>query len=150
MFTVRSRRFTRVRSGAGGGAGPGEPPDSASEASGAAQQPASEDAPFLKFFRKTEIAGTADMYFHYNFNEPATGSLTPLRNFDVEHNQFSFALAEIVFNKAATSDDRVGFRFDFDYGPVTDWVHPPTPKATRSSSTHNRPISAIWRRWAAD
>ena len=107
---------------------PASPPDAASEASGAANQPANQDASFLNFFRKTEIAGTADMYFHYNFNEPATGSLTPLRNFDFEHNQFSFALAEIVFNKPATSGDRVGFRFDFDYGPVTDWVHSADPE----------------------
>lgn len=107
--------------------GPGRPPDAAPEASGAAKQPASEDASFLNFFRKTEIAGTADVYFHYNLNEPATGSLTPLRNFDFEHNQFSFALAEIGFNKPATSDDRVGFRFDLDYGPVTDWVHSADP-----------------------
>jgi hypothetical protein len=103
-------------------------PAASSTSSAAAQAPASADDGFLNFFRKTEIAGTADMYFHYNFNEPATGSLTPLRNFDFEHNQFSFALAEIAFNKAATSDDRVGFRFDFDYGPVTDWVHSADPE----------------------
>jgi hypothetical protein len=100
----------------------------ASPASSAAQAPASADEGFLNFFRKTEIAGTADMYFHYNFNEPPTGSLTPLRNFDFEHNQFSFALAEIALNKPATSDDRVGFRFDFDYGPVTDFVHSADPE----------------------
>ena len=103
-------------------------PNATPEASSAAQQPAKEDESFLTFFRKTEIAGTADMYYHYNFNEPATGSLTPLRNFDFEHNQFSFALAEIAFIKPATSDDRVGFRFDFDYGPVTDWVHSVDPE----------------------
>ena len=104
------------------------PASAAPQASGTAQAPASEDASFLNFFRKTEIAGTADMYYHYNFNEPATGSLTPLRNFDFEHNQFSFALAEIALNKPATPDDRVGFRFDFNYGPVTDWVHAADPE----------------------
>ena len=82
-----------------------------------------QDAGFLNFFRKTEVAGTLDTYFHYNFNEPETGTLTPLRNFDFEHNQFSFALAELALIKSATSDDRVGFRLDLDYGPVTDWVH---------------------------
>lgn len=102
-------------------------PIAASATNAAAQAPASTDEGFLNFFRKTEIAGTADMYFHYNFNEPATGSLTPLRNFDFEHNQFSFALAEVAFIKPATSDDQVGFRFDFDYGPVTDWVHAADP-----------------------
>jgi hypothetical protein len=95
-----------------------------------AQQPASQDSAFLNFFRKTEVAGTADVYFHYNFNEPQTGSLTPLRNFDFEHNQFSFALAELAFIKPATTDDKVGFRFDFDYGPVTDWVHSVDPEGS--------------------
>lgn len=100
-----------------------EAPASASQA----QPGASADSGFLNFFRKTELAGTADMYFHYNFNEPATGAVTPLRNFDFEHNQFSFALVELALIKPATSDDRVGFRFDFDYGPVTDWVHSADP-----------------------
>jgi len=35
-----------------------------------------QDAGFLNFFRKTEVAGTLDTYFHYNFNEPETGTLT--------------------------------------------------------------------------
>lgn len=91
-----------------------------------AQDPA-QDASVLNFFRKTEVAGTVDLYFHYNFNEPATGSKTPLRNFDFDHNQFSFALAEVALIKAPTGDDRVGFRLDFDYGPVTDWVHSADP-----------------------
>lgn len=94
----------------------------------AAQQPgATQESNFLTFFRKTEVAGTLDTYFHYNFNHPATGSLTPLRNFDFGHNQFSFALAELAFIKAPTEDDRVGFRLDLDYGPVTDWVHSVDP-----------------------
>ena len=88
-----------------------------------AQQPATGDSGVLNFFRKTELAGFADMYFHYNFNKPATGSFTPLRNFDSQHNQFSFALAELAFIKPATSDDRVGFRLDLDYGPVADAVN---------------------------
>ena len=89
----------------------------------AAQQPAAADSGFLDFFRKTELAGFADMYFHYNFNTPTTGASTPLRNFDSQHNQFSFALAELAFIKPATSDDRVGFRLDLDYGPVADAVN---------------------------
>ncbi|MBI2188950.1 MAG: porin [Acidobacteria bacterium] len=93
----------------------------------AAQTAQPSDEGFLNFFRKTEIAGTADVYFHYNFNEPETGSKTPLRNFDFDHNQFSFALAEIALIKAPTDDDRVGFRLDLDYGPVTDWVHSADP-----------------------
>ncbi|HXH23940.1 MAG TPA: porin [Vicinamibacterales bacterium] len=95
--------------------------------------PASQASPdggesgLLDFLRKTEVAGTVDMYFHYNFNEPLTGSLTPLRNFDFEHNQFSFALAEVALIRPATADDPIGFRVDLDYGPVTNWVHAAEP-----------------------
>jgi hypothetical protein len=101
-------------------------PSTAAAASSAQQAPA-QDSGFLNFFRKTELAGTADIYFHYNFNKPATGSLTPLRNFDFGHNQFSLALAELALIKPATEDDPVGFRLDLDYGPVAAWVHSVDP-----------------------
>lgn len=97
----------------------GEAPAGASQA----QPDPGADSGFLNFFRKTELAGFADMYFSYNFNEPATGASTPLRNFDSQHNQFSFALVELALIKPATSDDRVGFRLDLDYGPVADAVN---------------------------
>jgi hypothetical protein len=86
------------------------------------QAPAAQDG-FVNFFRKTELAGFVDMYYSYNFNEPTTGALTPLRNFDSQHNQFSFALAELAFIKPATADDRAGFRLDLGYGPVADAVN---------------------------
>ena len=98
----------------------------AAETTSAQQDPA-QTSTFLTFFTKTEVAGTFDTYFHYNFNHPTTGAQTPLRNFDFGHNQFSFALAEVAFIKLPTSDDRVGFRLDLDYGPVTDWVHAADP-----------------------
>jgi hypothetical protein len=81
-----------------------------------AQAPAAAADPFLDFFRKTEISGIVDTYYTYNFNEPATGTFTPLRSFDVKHNQFSVSLLELALNKAATTDDRIGFRFDLQYG----------------------------------
>jgi hypothetical protein len=106
---------------------PPQPQATATSAAAAGQQDRNQPSAFLNFFSKTELAGTFDTYFHYNFNTPATGTLTPLRNFDFGHNQFSFALAELAFSKAATADDRVGFRLDLDYGPVTDWVHSVDP-----------------------
>lgn len=75
-------------------------------------------APVVDFLKKVEFTGLVDTYFTYNFNKPATGTYTPLRNFDVKHNQFSVALVELALNKPATSEDRVGFRFDLDYGQV--------------------------------
>ena len=81
----------------------------------------SEDAaadPVLAFFRKVEFSGLVDVYYTYNFNKPPTGTMTPLRNFDVRHNQFSVSLLEFAMNKTATADDRVGFRFDLQYGQL--------------------------------
>jgi len=91
--------------------------ESAATEATAASQAASADS-VLEFFRKVEFSGLVDMYYTYNFNEPATGEFTPLRNFDVRHNQFSVSLLEFAMNKPAVEDDRVGFRFDLQYGQV--------------------------------
>jgi hypothetical protein len=72
----------------------------------------------LAFFRTVEFSGLVDTYYTYNFNEPATRTFTPLRNFDVRHNQFSLALVEFAAAKPVTADDRIGFRFDLQYGQV--------------------------------
>lgn len=74
--------------------------------------------PVLAFFRKIEFTGLVDTYYTYNFNKPVTGAMTPLRNFDVRHNQFSISLLELAATRAATADDRVGFRFDLQYGQL--------------------------------
>jgi hypothetical protein len=89
---------------------------SADDPAGEPQAPAAASDPFLDFFRKTEISGIVDTYYTYNFNEPPTGTFTPLRSFDVKHNQFSVSLLELAFGKPATTDDRIGFRFDLQYG----------------------------------
>ena len=98
----------------------------AEPAASSAQQGTTQDG-FANFFRKTELFGTADFYYIYSFNKPETASLIPLRAFDSQHNQFSLALAEIGLSKPASSDDRVGFRFDFDFGPVADAVNAVEP-----------------------
>lgn len=102
-----------------GGAPSGTLASAAESAANAAtaSQDASADA-VLAFFRKVEFSGIVDTYFTYNFNTPSTGEFTPLRNFDVRHNQFSVALVELAMNKPAVEDDRIGFRFDLQYGQV--------------------------------
>jgi hypothetical protein len=79
-------------------------------------QPAHAQTNVSSFFSKVEFSGLVDAYYTYNFNEPATGAFTPLRNFDVKHNQFSVSLLEFAMAKPAVADDRVGFRFDLQYG----------------------------------
>ncbi|HEV8130133.1 MAG TPA: porin [Acidobacteriota bacterium] len=87
-----------------------------------------QDAGFLSFFRSTELSGFVDGYYGYNFNK-ATGD-APLRNFDTKHNQFSLNLAEIALEKKPTTDHRLGFRMDLDYGPATEIVHSSEPGGT--------------------
>lgn len=84
---------------------------------------AAQDSGFLEFFRGTELFGAVDFFYTYSGNEPETGSVVPLGVFSGEHNQFSLALAEVGLSKGATSDDRVGFRVDLDFGPVADTVN---------------------------
>lgn len=106
---VMAAVFQPVSAAAGPG-GPGTPPAAAEP------QAATAGDPVFNFFRKTEVSGVVDAYFHYNFNEPATGAYTPLRNFDVKHNQFTLGLVEVALGKPAAADDRVGFRIDLQYG----------------------------------
>ena len=101
-----------------------EEPSAARASAGSAQAGGqSQDAPVLSFFRGTELFGTADVYYAYSANEPETGSPIPLRVFDGSHNQLSLALAEVGLSKPASADNRVGFRFDLDFGPVADAVN---------------------------
>ena len=88
----------------------------AEAAAAEAAQAAPATDPVLEWLKKVEVAGLIDTYYTYNFNEPTTGTFTPLRSFDVKHNQFSVSLVELDLIKPATADDRVGFRFDLQYG----------------------------------
>ena len=65
-----------------------------------------------------DVSGFVDTYYGYNFNkaDPA------FRTFDLQHNTFTFGLAEVAFAKAATPQSRVGFRADLDFGPTADLV----------------------------
>ena len=40
----------------------------------------------------------------------------------MQHNAFSLSLAEVAFSKPVTSDSRVGFRVDLDFGKTADLV----------------------------
>jgi hypothetical protein len=67
---------------------------------------------------KIQVTGLVDVYYGYNFNK-----VDPLlRTFDVQHDSFSFSLAEVAFSKAVTTDSRVGFRADLDVGKTADLV----------------------------
>ena len=76
-----------------------------------AQDPAASPEP-----PKIDVTGFVDVYYGYNFNkvDPA------LRTFDVQHNAFSLSLAELAFAKGVTTDSRVGFRVDLNFGKAAD------------------------------
>lgn len=65
-----------------------------------------------------ETSGFIDVYYSKNFDAPAT-RLNKFRNFDINENQFSLSLAEIVFQKKAQP---LGFRIDMDFGTTNDIV----------------------------
>ncbi len=67
---------------------------------------------------KVQVTGLVDVYYGYNFNK-----VDPLlRTFDVQHDSFSLSLAEVAFSKGVTTDSRVGFRADLDFGKTADLV----------------------------
>jgi hypothetical protein len=65
-----------------------------------------------------DISGFVDAYYSKNFAAPAT-RLNKFRNFDIDENQFTLSLAEIVFQKKAQP---IGFRIDLDFGAANDVV----------------------------
>ncbi|HXK11335.1 MAG TPA: porin [Vicinamibacteria bacterium] len=67
---------------------------------------------------KVQVTGFVDTYYEYNFNKVDPS----LRVFDIQHNTFSLSLAEVAFTKAPTTDSRVGFRADLDFGKTADIV----------------------------
>ncbi len=96
-------------------------------------QPASAQTNAPAFFSKVEFSGLVDAYYTYNFNEPQTGAFTPLRNFDVKHNQFSVSLLEFAMAKPAVKDDR-------DRLPL----RPAVRAGRRRSSTATRSTTTTW------
>ena len=85
-----------------------------------AEQEAEEEKAPEKKGSPIEITGFVDVYYGYNFNDPGD---TQLRTFDIQHNQLSLSLIEVALEQKATSDSRLGFRADLDFGTATDIVH---------------------------
>ena len=89
---------------------------SAEATTAAAAQAADADEAVMKFFRSTTFSGYIDTYFSYSFNKPATSSNIPLQVYNPQHNQFSLSAVEFSVAKPPTTDDRLGFRLDLNYG----------------------------------
>jgi hypothetical protein len=68
-----------------------------------------------------EITGFVDTYYGVNFNDPDGD--TQLRNFDTKHGQLSLNVIEVALEQKPSAQNRLGFRADLNFGPVTDMVH---------------------------
>lgn len=79
-----------------------------------------------RLFGPTRLTSTADTYYEYNGNQPASGQ-NVLRNFDEKDNQFAFSYFEMAFEQTPTDQRRVGFRADIGFGPTATWVNSTDP-----------------------
>jgi Putative beta-barrel porin-2, OmpL-like. bbp2 len=94
-----------------------------SSAEPAAADPAPPAGNRVSFFDKVEFSGFVDTYYGYNFNRPPSRK-NPLRNFDLNHNQFSLNLIELAMERKA---DPLGFRLDLNFGDTAKFVHAAEP-----------------------
>lgn len=66
-----------------------------------------------------DVTGFVDAYYTYNFNDPDSGT-NGLHVFNPNHNSLSLSLVELAFEKKPTTDSRVGFRADLNFGPTAE------------------------------
>jgi hypothetical protein len=65
-----------------------------------------------------QVSAFVDGYYQYNFD----GVDPDLRTFDVTHNAFSVALAELALQRMPTANSPVGARIDLNFGTSADIV----------------------------
>jgi hypothetical protein len=102
------------------------PDDTAAPGTTAEDQDPAAANPVFEFFKQTEIYGFVDGYYLWAVNEAAP----QLRNFDVNHNNFSLNYVEIAFAKPVSETSRGGFRVDFGAGDTAELVNLYEPGGT--------------------
>jgi hypothetical protein len=103
--------------------GPGAPAATAIATAAPADDPKPADPPPPDFLHSIEVDGFVDGYYGWAFNK-----VNPqIRNFDVNHNNFSLNYTEIAIFKAPTDKSRAGFRVDFGAGDTADLVNAAEP-----------------------
>jgi hypothetical protein len=83
-----------------------------------ADDPKPADAP-PDFLHSIEVDGFVDGYYGWAFNKVGP----QLRNFDINHNNFSLNYVEVAFFKTPTDKSRAGFRVDFGAGDTANLVN---------------------------
>ena len=66
-----------------------------------------------------DVTGFVDAYYTYNFNKPDTFT-NGLHVYNPNHNALSLSLVELAFEKKPSTDSRVGFRADLNFGPTAE------------------------------
>jgi hypothetical protein len=84
-----------------------------------ADDPKPADPPPPDFLHSIEVDGFVDGYYGWAFNKVGP----QLRNFDVNHNNFSLNYAEVAIFKTPTDKSRAGFRMDFGAGDTANLVN---------------------------
>lgn len=75
----------------------------------------------------TTLSGFVDMYYGYNFNQPATRS-NSFRSFDALSNQFALNLVELVVDKTPeVTNSRTGYHIALGYGQAINAVNGSDP-----------------------
>lgn len=69
-----------------------------------------------------DVSGFVDTYYAFNTNDPSDRK-SATRAFDSDHNSLTLAVGEIAFEKKPTSDSKMGFRVDLNFGPVAEAVN---------------------------
>jgi hypothetical protein len=89
-----------------------------------------------------EVSAFVDAYYQYSFNKVDPS----LRTFDVAHNAFSLALAEIALQKMPTASSRVGGRVDLNFGTTAEIVGAAEPGGASSDEiyTHIQQAYVSW------
>jgi hypothetical protein len=84
-----------------------------------ADDPKPADPPPPDFLHSIEVDGFVDGYYGWAFNKVGP----QVRNFDINHNNFSLNYVELAIFKAPTDKSRAGFRVDFGAGDTADLVN---------------------------
>ena len=71
-------------------------------------------------FKDIQFSGFLDVYYQFSGNNPPSGRILPLRNFDVRDNSFSISAALLSLTRQATADNRFGFTVNLLAGKVAD------------------------------
>lgn len=82
--------------------------------------------------KDVSISGSLDLYYQYSFNKPALGTNLFLRQFDVTHDQFSFADFIINFSKTPKTESPWGFTLSVAAGKNQDIENAVEPGGTET------------------